>query len=130
MSELREIHQRLLALLDELEAMTARDSPDETALPPLRYRLTRTSNERRKLIERICGELELGLAGASAAQVGALRESVAAALLRTSDHVGAWSMREIVRDWNGYCHASFEMRRAMREQIDREKAILYPLLEG
>jgi len=130
MADLRELHQALLDLLDELEAVTARPAPDEVALAALRYKLSRASSARRRLIESLCNRFEAQLPGAAAEPVRALRRSVAAVLAHTTEHVGNWGMADIVRDWPGYCHASFNMRRTMREQIEREKMVLYPLLES
>lgn len=130
MSELRTLHDEMLEMLDALEAMTARPGPDEPALASLRYRLRRTSTARRKLVESLCDQYQARLSGAAAEPLRALRQALAATLAHSSEHISGWGMREIVRDWPGYCHASFEIRRIMREQVDREKIVLYPLIEA
>lgn len=130
MTDLPEHHRKILELLDELEALTARTAPDEAALAALRYKLSRASSARRKAIESLCARFEAELPEMAAEPVRALRESVGTVLTHSAEHVGTWGMRDIVRDWPGYCHASFNMRRAMREQIDREKLVLYPLIDG
>jgi hypothetical protein len=128
MPELRTLHERLLGMLDELEALCARPNPDEAALAGLRYRLTRTSSARRKLIEKLCGELQMTLPKTKVAPIRALRESNIAAMTSSSDHIGTWSLREIMKDWTGYCQASQQIRRSMHDQIELERTTLYPYL--
>ena len=130
MADLRTLHAELLELIDSLEAMTARPTLDGTALASLRYKLTRTSTARRKLVASLCAELEPRLTGEAATQVKALRESVTTGFALSSDHISNWSMRQIERDWAGYCAASSSVRRAMRAQIERERQVLYPHLDG
>lgn len=130
MSDLQTLHAQLLEMLDELGELTARSEPDEAALASLRYRLTRTSGARRRLVESLCVELQLALPSDQAAAVRALREASVAAMTSSSDHIGTWSLRQLARDWPGYCRASQRVRSAMREQIETERAILYPHLES
>lgn len=129
MSELQTLHGEMLELLDALEVMTAGPAPDEPALASLRYRLRRISTARRKLVETLCDQHQARLPGAAAEPLRALRQALATTLAHSSEHISGWGMREIVRDWPGYCHASFEMRRIMREQVGREKMVLYSLFE-
>jgi len=129
MSELHDLHAQLLQMLNELEELTAQPAPDEAALAGLRYRLTRTSSARRRLIDAICTERKPTLSEAEAASLNALHESNTAAMTASSEHISTWSLREVVKNWPGYCQASLALRRSMRAQIEAEKAALYPLLE-
>ncbi len=126
--ELRTLHEQLLEMVDELEAVCGRPAPEEAALAGLRYRLTRTSSARRKLIETLCAELQMTLPADEIAPIRALRESNVVAMTSSSDHIGTWSLREIMKDWAGYCHASQQIRRSMRDQVELEKSTLYPYL--
>jgi hypothetical protein len=128
MSDLQTLHEQLLGMLDELETLCANPDPNESALASLRYRLTRTSGARRKLVESHCVELLLALPKAEGAAIRALRESNIAAMTSSSDHIGTWSLRQVVKDWSGYCAASRHVRQSMREQIALEKDTLYPYL--
>lgn len=128
MSDLQTLHQQLLQMLDELKELTERPAPDEAALAALRYRLTRASGARRRLVDSLCVELQLTLPKEEVAAVRTLRESSIAAMTSSSDHIGTWSLRQLAKDWRGYCAASQQMRQAMREQIEAEKATLYPHL--
>ncbi|NIJ20139.1 hypothetical protein FHS95_001831 [Sphingomonas naasensis] len=126
MSDLQTLHGQLLGMLEELEDLTAQPMPDEAALASLRYRLTRTSGARRRLVDSLCVQLQLTLAPEEAAAVRALREASIAAMTSSSDHIGTWSLRQLAKDWPGYCRASQQVRGAMREQIEAERTILYP----
>ena len=130
MSDLQTLHEQLLAMLEELKELTAQPAPDEAALASLRYRLTRVSGARRRLVDSLCVELQLALPPGEAAAVRALREASIAAMTSSSDHIGTWSLRQLAKDWPGYCQASEHVRGAMRAQIDAEKTVLYPYLES
>jgi hypothetical protein len=129
MSELHDLHAQLLQMLNELEELTAQPAPDEAALASLRYRLTRTSSARRKHVDLVCSELKPTLAGSDAAALDALHDSNTAAMTASSEHISTWSLREVVKNWPGYCQASQALRRSMRAQIEAEKAALYPHLQ-
>lgn len=122
------LHRQLLEMLDELEVLCASSHPDEAALAALRYRLTRTSGARRRLIEKLCVQLQMAVPKVEVAAISALRESNIAAMTSSSDHISTWSLREIMKNWQGYCQASQQMRRSMRDQIEVEKTALYPYL--
>lgn len=128
MPALQTLHRQLLEMIDELEALCALPKANEAALAGLRYRLTRTSGARRKLVEKLCADLEMTLPQPKFVLVRALRESNAAAMTSSSDHIGTWSLREIMKDWPGYCEASQQIRRSMRDQIALERTTLYPYL--
>lgn len=130
MSDLQTLHAQLLEMLDELADLTAQAAPDEAALASLRYRLTRTSGARRRLVDSLCVELQLALPAAEAAAVRSLREASIGAMTSSSDHIGTWSLRQLAKDWPGYCRASAQVRSAMREQIEAERTILYPYLDA
>ena len=129
MSELHDLHVQLLLMLDELEALTANPGPDEAALAGLRYRLTRTSGARRRLVDALCVDLKPRLVQDEQAALQALHETNTAAMTASSEHIGTWSLREVVKNWPGYCQASSALRRSMRAQIETEKALLYPHLQ-
>lgn len=128
MSDLETLHEELLEMLDALEFLCANPTPDETALAGLRYRLTRTSGARRKLVESLCVTLQMTLPKAEIAPIRALRDANIAAMTFSSDHIGTWSLRQVMKDWSGYCAASKQVRQTMREQIALERDTLYPYL--
>lgn len=128
MADLRTLHEELLAAIAEMEALTSQPSFDEAELSRIRYRLSRVSGERRRLVERLCVTLAERTTGFQAERIAALRESNRQARAASSAHVGAWSLKRVTADWPGYCRASAQMRAIMRAQIAAEKAALYPSL--
>ena len=128
MADLRTLHEELLAALAEMEALTARPTFDNAELSRLRYRLSRVSGERRKLVEQLCITLAGQAIGAQAERLRALRESNLEARGASNVHIGAWSLKQVTADWEGYCRASAKIRAIMRAQIAAEKAALYPRL--
>jgi hypothetical protein len=129
MADLRTLHEDLLAALDALEALTAQPTANETELSGLRYRLTRISTERRKMIDSLFARLAETAPPDQAAHLRALSLSHRDARMKTTEHIGAWSLRRVADDWPGYCRASAKMRAAMR-QIALEQAVLYPLIDA
>lgn len=128
LAELQEAHDALLAGIRELEDATQADAPDASALAGIRWRLSRASGQRRRLIEQASAQLLERVPGA-APDIGRLRENNIGMLSASSRHVGGWPIERIAADWAGYCAASAEIRKAMRARIELERAILYPLLE-
>jgi hypothetical protein len=130
MSELSQLHDELASAIADLAAVTARDAPDEAALASVRYKLTRTSTARRRLVETLCAKFAPHVLPPQAEQLRALQGDTGALRANSSRHIADWSPRDIVKNWRGYCEASAVMRAGMLKQIEREKALLYPLLEG
>lgn len=127
-SDLRTLHDELVETLGLLAELTSQPSPDEAALGTVRYRLSRISGARRKLVNALCDTLAVTAPAADALRVRELRDANMALFHHSTGHVGSWSLRDIMKDWSGYRAASVGMRRAMFVQIDAEKATLYPLL--
>lgn len=128
LAELRAAHETLLAGIQELEDATRAPSPDASALAAIRWRLSRASGHRRRLVDQACAEAMARAAPGAAAEIERLRESNAELRAVSSRHVGGWTIDRVVADWAGYRAASAEMRKAMRVRIAAEKAVLYPLL--
>ncbi|MGQ0589079.1 MAG: hypothetical protein ACT4N8_06045 [Sphingosinicella sp.] len=128
-SEIERIHDDLLALIAELEALTEYETPDRQALASVRWRLSRASGRRLKLLEEIVYPWLLERSSAAEARtVSNLRESNAGLLAASRMHVAKWSVDKIMVDWADYCQDSAAMRGVMRMRIGLEKALLYPLL--
>jgi hypothetical protein len=117
-----------LAGIQELEDATRAPSPDASALAAIRWRLSRASGRRRRLVDQACAEVIARAGPAAAAEVERLRQGDAEQRSASSRHVGGWTIDRVVADWQGYRAASTEMRAAMRARIAAEKAVLYPLL--
>lgn len=128
LAELREAHETLLNGIQELEDATRAEAPDPSALAAIRWRLSRASSRRRRLVDQACTLLREGGAPGAVAEIDRLRENSAEMLSTSSQHVGEWTIDRVVADWDAYRAASIRIRKAMRRRIENEKAILYRLL--
>ena len=129
LSELKRAHETLLACIDELEALTKNDTPDAQKLASVRWKLSRASVQRRRLVEGACDLLMTDATLIASTRITALRGESADTVAASSRHVGRWTMDQVLADWDGYRDASASMRKAMRGRIAREQLALYPLLE-
>lgn len=130
LSELKAVHAELRAGIAELAALVHRPAPDEAALSAARLKLTKLSRRRRSLIDcTICPALHDAPQPGAAALADLLFEGARLAA-KSSEHISRWTMTAIRADWPGYQRASAEMRASMLKRIDREAAVLYPLLQG
>ncbi|HEU4961223.1 MAG TPA: hypothetical protein VFT56_12520 [Sphingomonas sp.] len=126
--QLQDVHAELLGEIARLEAATSAAAPDPD-LAAIRLRLSRASGRRMRLIEQQIVPFLLNRAtGGEADSLARLRADMAAARSRSSQHVARWSLDAAKKDWPGYCEASAEIRVEMRAQIERERAVLDPLL--
>ncbi|WP_423604174.1 hypothetical protein [Sphingomonas sp. MS122] len=129
LSDLKRAHETLLACLDELEKLAEANVPDPAKLASVRWKLSRASGERRKLVEAACDLLLNSANAIDRNRAAALRGESAELIAASSRHVGRWTMDEVLADLVGYREASAAMRKSMRARIAQEQRALYPLLE-
>ena len=130
LGELRCIHGLLREAIAELAAVASNSVLDEAPLSTARLRLSRASRNRRSLILGSIAPLLHDVPAPKAADVAALVLEDSRLMINSSEHVRRWTMSGIRDDWTGYQRASAEMRASMLKRIDREAAVLYPLLES
>lgn len=129
LTNLKTAHAELHAAIAELEAETQRYEPEEGSLAAARLKLTRASSRRRALIDQIIPTLR-DLSPEQKSRVQDLRRTASDIAVQSSRHIGDWTMRAILADWQGYRRASKAMRNAMQQRIAEESSLLYPLLGG
>jgi len=129
-TKLKDAHAELRTAITELETETRRHEPDEASLSNARLKLTRASSRRRALIDQEILPTLHDLSPEQQRRVDELRRGASDVALLSSRHIGDWSMRAILADWQGYRRASMTMRSAMLRRIAEESAALYPLLGG
>jgi len=127
--ELKRAHDTLLSCLDELERLTLDAAPDRARLANIRWKLSKASAERRRLVDAACDLLMISALSVDRTRVAALRENDAESVAASSSHVRQWSVDQVLADWDGYRAASAALRRAMRARILQEQRTLYPLLD-
>jgi len=129
-TKLKDAHAELRAAIAELETETRRFEPDEATLSATRLKLTRASSRRRMLIDQEIFPTLRDLPPDQKSRVDDLRRTASEIAVQSSRHIGDWTMRAILADWQGYRRASKAMRDAMLQRIAEESAVLYPLLGG
>ena len=127
--ELKRAHAALLSCLDELERLTRDPVPDRAKLADTRWRLSKASAERRRLIDAACDLLMISALASDRPNVRALREHNAEHVAASSSHISRWPIDQALADWDGYRAASVMVQKKMRDHILLEQRTLYPLLE-
>ena len=81
------------------------------------------------MIEQIIPTLP-NLSPEQKSRIDDLRRTASDQAVLSSRHIGDWTMRAILADWQGYRSASRAMRGTMLQRINDESSLLYPLLGG
>ncbi len=126
-----EAHERVLALVAELDELTGAAAPDVQRIACVRWKLSQASRERRAALDKLVlpPALTRGAPDRPAA-LRKLREEDAAAIAASAQHIAKWTMDRIVAVWAGYCRASAKMRESMRRRIDAERDLIDRLSGG
>jgi len=129
LTQLKNIHTQVRATTAELAGILSETNPDLQALARTRMKLTRQAGHWRTFLQcQILPALD-SLGPAQAAQVADLRRGAAEFAIKKSAHIAHWSSRAAESNIAGYRRASADMRSSLLARIEREAAILYPLLE-
>ena len=128
LTELERIHDELLQCIVTLEEVVARPVPDKEYIAAARWKLTRASGRRRRLLtERVYPTLE-AFPATNTPKLQELRSEAASQLTVSSRHIAKWTVDQIVANWPEYQRASGAMTAIMRKRMVVEKIVLYPLL--
>jgi hypothetical protein len=130
LGELKQAHREMLDALSDLAMLTSEAVPDEPAITSIRYKLSRVGSRRRALVDDVCAALLPQVAAVDAARLKGLCDANVVLFKAMVDHVTTWSLRELVKDWPGYCAASNALQPPLLERVAEEQAVLYPLLEA
>ena len=126
--ELKTIHGELLLCIAALEQVVGRPAPDAERLTAARWKLTRASGRRRRLLTNKILPALAAVPVTNTPRLQELREETAAMLAVSSRHIARWTVVEIIANWGEYQHASSIITSSMRNRIVTEKIVLYPLL--
>jgi hypothetical protein len=128
LDELQQLHGKMRAGLDALDALNGHEAPPMHELSSVRLAVTRASRSRTMLLEQVYPGLIAQADPQERAQLEALRSRATDDIVASAQHIAIWTIREITDRWHDYREASRHLRAGMRERIDREVALLYPLL--
>lgn len=125
---LKACHAALESALQRLDALTRKTAPDRGQLASARLALSQASSSRTRCLNDVYPAV-LGIGDKSAREnVRALQSEGVRLRALSTEHVAAWSIDRVMNDWAGYRRASAEMRATMRDRLNRERSLLYPIL--
>jgi hypothetical protein len=126
---LREAHENVVAAILDMDEVTGARS-EQLHYTRARFHISRASMARRQLFRAICAKLDGQLDGEEADALAAALAADNELLTHSSAHIRRWVPAAIERDWPGYCAASRVVREHMKRELDCEKRLLFPILEG
>lgn len=129
LTQLKTIDDELRQGIAELAALVSQSAADEEALSKLRIRLARLIGRRRAFIQCTILPTLHDISPSCIAQLADLRLDAAAWAVEFSEHISRWTRRAIRADPAGYKAASRQVRNSMLCRMDRDAAMLYPLIE-
>jgi len=130
LNQLEDVHEEVRAAIKELADILAGANPDTLALNKIRMKLTWATGKWRTFVQcTVLPELTQ-LTPDQARLLADMRSEAAEFVVKKSAHISRWSTRATESDIAGYRRASADMRRALLARLDREAAILYPLLKA
>ena len=125
MADLEQAHAHQLALIADLDGLTAQPVPDVPRLANVRWKMSQASRERRHILNSIVyPDLAKRLVPAEAEMVKRLREKETVAMAASAQHIAKWTMDRIVADWAGYARDSSAMRASLRKRMAAEMEVL------
>jgi hypothetical protein len=130
LAELRLLHARILAALDDMEVLTQEQQPRMDRLSATRLNLTKASRKRTAVLEQVYPQLMLQSTPGDKARLQALRVQGAVNLAISSQHIRKWTPQAVFARWPEYCIESRTMQSAMRQRIRDEVSLVYPLLSS
>lgn len=130
LTELQQHHEKIRALLAELEALCDDSHADIVKVSAVRLELTRASRARSAFLNALVYPKLLRISPPDKRiALEKLKAEGLLMLVRSGDHLRRWTSREVAADWPGYCVASAVARKSMIDRIEHEADLLYPLLK-
>lgn len=129
LGKLENAHSNLLGAIAELAELTRGDVPDKDRAIEVRWRVSEASLIRRLLWGRIHAYLSENADKEVESSLRELQEADMLLIRISTEHVGTWTADAVIDDWPGYCRASETMRGRLIEGVEREKRLLYPILQ-
>ena len=128
LAQLTSIHDDLLGTIQKLDAVTRCDRPDPSELGIARWKLTRASRARWRILDDVIYPEIERRSFVSRPDVTRLRSADAAIRTNSSNHIAKWDAECVLRQWPEYQAASAGVIASMRDRVAQEQAVLYPLL--
>ena len=128
--ELDCVQKRFIESIAGLADVTSGSSPDQIEYVCARVQISQAILARRSVFDMVCEFLRGRVTPCQWEVVTELRVADSNVLMQSARHVAEWTNERIESEWAAYCLASKNIRIVMGNVIERERAILYPLLES
>jgi hypothetical protein len=119
----------LIESIAELARVTGRSEADRVEYTKARLGISQASFARYAAFNSVCEFLRPRVGPHQWTIVAALKAADTGLRLHSAAHVAEWTDEQIEADWPGFCLASKGMRMRIGEMIQRERAVLCPLLD-
>jgi len=122
--------KRFIESIAGLADVTSGSSPDQIEYVCARVQISQAILARRSVFDMVCEFLRGRVTPCQWEVVTELRVADSNVLMQSARHVAEWTNERIESEWAAYCLASKNIRIVMGNVIERERAVLYPLLES
>jgi hypothetical protein len=128
LTELETAHFRLIEAIGQPEKLTDGPLPHRSELVDTRWQVSSASLSRRLLWSRILISLSRSAGPQDETALRRLQEIDIELLRASTKHVCAWTQEAVLNDWTGYRNASKTMLIKMKEAVQAEEEMFYPIL--
>lgn len=129
LAALRAAHRQVEWAPGEIEATTINETPDLPRVSAFRLRIGQANLARGKIVQKVRRHLASRASKRDADALRDLERFERMHFQSVSELVRRWTPERVFANWQGYCEESAAIRENIRQSINREKALLYPLLE-
>lgn len=129
-AEYKRCHEEMLAAIEAMDKLACHPVPNQLRLSHTRLRITRAGAECRTAFAKIERILSSEPSIAANRVIGVLQRQHRELKAASRHHLAFWTHAQANEDWPGYCRSSAEIRQMWRALIERERKLLYPLLES
>ena len=127
-SRLADAHLKMAFCTADLECLAAGANPGDGLMAPARLRIRQANFERRRVIWEICEHLVSHVSARDAEAIRQFQPQDMAMLRIASDHLRHWTPHRVRTDWSAYCEALRALIMKVRDEVEKERALLVPLL--
>jgi hypothetical protein len=128
LSELKQLHSRLLAAIEALDRLNCGPPPPEEELVHARLAVSRPSLARRLLWGRILAALAPLVRGGQEADLRLIQKADIRLLRASVNHIAVWKPADAIANWRLYAAAESGILQKIVGVVALEQRLLYPML--
>ena len=128
LKELQQLHAIMDHCIEAIPEVVNQPNPDRNRIVDMRWRFAQARASRHFLVERICAHLGLDADPAVAEAIASVRDANRKILVGSAWLISQWTLDRVCNHWNEYRSEMTNVRSRWRANVEKEKAVLYPLL--